>query len=214
MQVLVNLSFMILPSILKKLILKLIGHKISWSSFIGFSYVNIFGDIVLGNYTRISSFNYLNTHVLHLSKGSKLGSFNWIAGKSMRNGLIMGKCSSIRRFHYLDTTGGISLGANSIIAGRSTVMFTHGLSPVNLDLVRGIEIGDWVYVGARSNFLPGVNVADGIFIGMGSTVVGSLESEYSVYASNKAKCIKTFSHKDVYYKRPYISHKHLNGVKL
>lgn len=214
MQVLANLSFMFLPSILKKLLLKLIGYRVSWSSFIGFSYLNIFGDIVLGDYTRISSFNYLNTHVLHLNKGSKLGSFNWIAGKSLKNGLIMGKCSSIRRFHYLDTTGGISLGANSIIAGRSTVMFTHGLSPVNLDLVSSIKIGDWVYVGARSNFLPGVNVADGIFIGMGSTVVGSLESEYSVYASDKAKYLKTFNFKDVYYNRPFIRHKHLKGVKL
>ena len=129
-------------------------------------------------------------------------------------GLRLGICSSIRRFHYLDTTGGISMGSNTIIAGRGSVLFTHGLSPVNLDFQKGIVIGDWVYIGAKVNILPGAQIAKGVFVGMGSTVVGILSDEYSVYASAKAVKIKSFDGNSAYYDRPYIMHKHLKKCMI
>ncbi|MDB4510214.1 hypothetical protein N9062_04335 [Akkermansiaceae bacterium] len=214
MKIFLNVLFALLPSVIKKLLLLAMGHKICWTSYIGISYINIFGVINLGRYSRIGSFNFLNTHEITLDAGSKIGAFNWIAGKSLGEGLRMGICSSIRRFHYLDTTGGITIGANTIIAGRGTVIFTHGLSPKCLDVVRKVVIGDWVYIGARVNILPGTSIANGIFVGMGSTVVGNLDSEYSVYTSQKAQKVSQSDSNDIYYQREVIIHNHLKGKEL
>lgn len=206
--------FLILPSFLKIIVLKLYGNNIGRNVRIGFTWMNLNGKYDLGNFTRIGHLNIVNVKALTMERGSKIGSFNWISGLVSEAGLRLGMCSSIRRFHYLDTTGGISIGSNSIIAGRGSVLFTHGLSPVNLDFQKGIEIGDWVYIGAKVNILPGAQIARGIFVGMGSTVVGTLSEEYSVYVSAKAAKIKTFDRNDVYYDRPYIIHKHLKNVQL
>lgn len=75
---------------------------------------------------------------------------------------------------------GVSLGKNSIIAGRGSQFFTHGLSSKNIDDVRPIKIGDWCYVGSNCNFVPGVILSRGIFVGMGSVVTKKFEEEYTL----------------------------------
>ena len=164
--------FLILPSFLKIMILKLYGNSVGRNVRIGFTWMNLRGKYHLGDFTRIGHLNIVNVKALTMETGSKIGSFNWISGLVSETGLRLGICSSIRRFHYLDTTGGISIGSNTIIAGRGSVLFTHGLSPVNLDFQKGIVIGDWVYIGAKVNILPGAQIATGVFVGRGSTVVG------------------------------------------
>ena len=53
-----------------------------------------------------------------------------------------------------------------------------------------VEIGNGVWLGARSIILPEVKIADKIIVGAGSVVTKNLEKEGWLYAGNPARPIK------------------------
>ncbi|MBQ1175732.1 MAG: hypothetical protein IIX56_04955 [Treponema sp.] len=53
-----------------------------------------------------------------------------------------------------------------------------------------IEIGNHVWIGAKSTILKGTKIADGSVIGAGSLCAGLLSDEKSIYAGQPAKLIK------------------------
>ena len=53
-----------------------------------------------------------------------------------------------------------------------------------------IEIGNHVWIGAKSTILKGTKIADGSVIGAGSLGTGLLSDEKSIYAGQPAKLIK------------------------
>ena len=53
-----------------------------------------------------------------------------------------------------------------------------------------IEIGNHVWIGAKSTILKGTKIADGSVIGAGSLCTGLLSDEKSIYAGQPAKLIK------------------------
>lgn len=202
----------ICPWFLKKVILRFMGFQIGKKSYIGFSFV-YFDSIELGSYVYIGHFNLIKVKKLKIDKGGKIGAFNWITGASSGN-LILGEFSSIRRFHFLECSGGIRLGKNTIIAGRGSQFFTHGLSSTNLDVIKPILIGDWCYIGSNCSFVPGIELSNGIFVGMGSVVTKSMLDDFVLYAGSPARKKKELSSKDIYFDRAYIIHKHLKGKNI
>ncbi|MFA0491375.1 acyltransferase [Vibrio splendidus] len=58
------------------------------------------------------------------------------------------------------------------------------------DLIKRINIGDNVFVGARTTILPGVDIGDDVIIGAGSLVNKKLESGF-VYAGVPARKISS-----------------------
>ncbi|MHA6298271.1 acyltransferase [Devosia sp. CAU 1758] len=206
-RLLLVIGLSILPSVLKLPILRLTGAKIGKGCYIGFSIINA-RTIEIGDHVNIGHMNLIwNLKTLSLATGSKIGDFNWIAGGGI-GALLMGRNCSIRRFHFLEASGNISMGANSILAGRSSKLFTHGLSPSKFEDIRPIEIAEWCYVGAGCSFVPGANVAKGTFVGMGAVVSKPSLTTYILLAGNPAVQVKTLDPNDTYFIQPFLRHAH------
>lgn len=196
-----------LPSKIKILVLRLLGAKIGRGCHIGVSIVEA-KDIRIGSYVRIGNCNLIKgLRKLELQDGSKIESLNWITGAGTGS-LRMGKNSSIRRLHFLEASANVTIGANTIIAGRSSLFFTHGLAPDNLDDMRPIVIGDWCYIGSAVRFLPGASVATGTFVAMGAVVTKAYTDEYSMIGGVPAKRIKRLSKSMKYFNRAMLPHAH------
>lgn len=122
--------------------------------------------------------------------------------------MYLGRNSSITRFHFVEASGNVRIGDNSIIAGRNSHFFTHGISSKNLDVVRPIEIGDWSYIGSSTRFVPGARVSNGTFVGMGSVVTKSFNDQYVLIAGSPAVIRKKLGKGDKYFDREYLPHRH------
>ncbi len=176
--------------------------------YIGFSFIQA-QNIVIGDYVRIASFNLLHRLTsLEMGDGSRMNSFNWITGASTGK-FSVGNHSAITRLHFFESSGSIYIGDNSIIAGRGTHFFTHGISSYNLDDIRPIVIGSWCYVGSSSRFVPGSGLGDGSFVGMGAVVTKRFEEIHVLVAGNPACIKKRLSPTDPYFDRAFLPHDHL-----
>jgi len=97
---------------------------------------------------------------------------------------------------YLDNTGDINMGSGVSIH-RNVSIFTHehdhskGVPIAESDIiVRSIDIGDDVFIGANVVILSRVNkIGKGAVIGAGSVLTKDV-GEYEVWAGNPAKFIK------------------------
>lgn len=96
-----------LPWKVKKFFLKLLGHKLGKNSYIGFSFINC-KKINIESHVYIGHFNLIKVENLNIGKGGKIGSYNWITGGGIGN-LTIGDFSSIRRFHFIECSGGFLL---------------------------------------------------------------------------------------------------------
>lgn len=100
---------------------------------------------------------------------------------------------------YILCMGGVIIG-DCVTLSHGCTILTSGLETANypeICMVRGrlhkykrVEIGNGVWLGARSIILPGVKIADKIIVGAGSVVTKNLEKEGWLYAGNPARPIK------------------------
>jgi len=195
----------LLPNVLKIWLLRRRGAKIGRGCKIGVSLINA-ETINVGDYVFIGHFNILHKlSRLEMGCGSKIGNFNWITGGGA-GGIFIGKNSSVRRFHFIEASGSVFIGDNTIVAGRDSLFFTHGLTPEDLDDVRPIKIGNWCYIGAACRFLPGSSIGDGTFVGMGSVVTKSHLATYVLLAGNPAAVRKDLPKDSEYFSRTFLRH--------
>ena len=195
------------PSRIKIFILRKMGAQIGSGCHIGITVIQA-REIEIGNNVRVASFNLMHRLVvLKLADGSRLNGFNWITGASIGS-LLLGRNSAITRLHFFEASGDVRIGENTIIAGRNSHFFTHGISSTNLDDIKPIEIGPWCYIGSSSRFVPGSSVGRGTFVGMGSVVTKPFKDEYVLIAGNPAAIRKKLSSADVYFSRAFLPHDH------
>ncbi len=70
--------------------------------------------------------------------------------------------------------------------------------------IRGVEIGDYTFIGTGSIIMPGAKIGKGVIIGAGSVVRGKIP-DYSIVIGNPAKvigntkeyCIKKLAQKEI-----------------
>lgn len=197
----------LLPGRLRIAWLRLRGAKIGRDCRIGPSFINA-RSIIIGDNVQIGGFNLLHRlNRLEMETGSRMNNFNWITGARTGN-FIVGRNSAITRLHFFEASGTICIQDNTIIAGRNSHFFTHGISSTNLDDVRPITIGPWSYVGSSSRFVPGSSVARGTFVGMGAVVTKPSTTEYVLLGGAPARVLKTLSPSDIYFARPFLPHDH------
>lgn len=198
----------LLPSRLRIAVLRMRGAKIGQGCFIG-SFCLLDAKVIrLGDHVRIARFNLIHRLVeLQMDDGSRMNGFNWITGASTGK-LQVGRNTAITRFHFFEASGDIILGANTIVAGRNSHFFTHGISSTNLDDVRSIEIGPWSYIGSSARFVPGSGVSAGTFVGMGAVVSKRIDDEYVLVAGNPARVVKSLGRCDPYFDRSFLPHDH------
>jgi acetyltransferase-like isoleucine patch superfamily enzyme len=204
---LLSLLLLFFPSFLKICILRALGAHIGKNSFIGFSLVYS-EKLWIGHEVYIGHFNLIwRLKSCTLESGSRIGMFNWITG-ARTGSFSLGRNSAITRFHFFESSADIDIGHDSIIAGRNSHFFTHGISPSNLDDMRPIRIGNWCYIGSGSRFIPGSGTSDHVFVGMGSVVTKRDPQQYVMIAGAPAVQRKELSSSDVYFSRPFLPHSH------
>ena len=197
-----------MPNFIKIFLLRLSGAKIGKKVKIGFSIVNA-KNLILEDFTRIGHFNLIwRLNNLTLKRGSVIFFGNWITGANSGS-FLLGENSGITRFHFFESSGNISIGSNSIIAGRSSVFYCHGLSPNSLDFVDQIKIGNWCYIGSNSKFSPGGSIGNYTFVAMAGLVNKNfIKESYVLLGGIPAKKIKSYNSNSVYWQRPYLSQSH------
>jgi len=195
--------FAFLPSSIKISILRARGAVIGKGCKIGISIVDA-KNMNFGDYVEIGNLNLIwRLSGIDLETGSKIGDGNWITG-GRTGSLRLGRNSSIRRFHYLEASGGINIGNNSIIAGRGSQFFTHGLHPDSFEQIKPIRIEDWCYIGAFCKFAPGVVVSKGSFVGLGAVLSKEYEEGYVLLVGNPAVIKKRLSPQSMYFQQGFL----------
>jgi acetyltransferase-like isoleucine patch superfamily enzyme len=130
---------------------------------------------------------YLRT-VLRFSigPGASIHMGCFFTGRKIR----IGSRSIINRDCYLDGRGGLSIGTDTSISPESyLVSLTHDVNSSDFSAIaKPLEIGNQVWIGARSLLLPGVRVEDGAVIGAGAIVTRSVAARV-VVAGNPARKI-------------------------
>lgn len=164
----------------------------------------------------IGHFNvFRNLASLRIGEDAQIGQWNWItASMHMRQSggpaeLSLGAHSAITSRHYIDCTGGVTIGHHTTIAGERSTLITHGISWVTADQTYdSIRIGDYCLVSSNVQITPGTAVGDRIVIGMGSTVSGDLLEE-GLYLQPRAALVKKELH-GTYFER---THGHISSVR-
>ena len=197
----------IMPNPIKIMFYRMMGAKVGKNCRIGLSIIDS-EKIEIGDNVYIGHFNILwRLKKLKLESGSRVNNFNWITGA--REGIfILGRNSAVTRLHYIEASSNITIGNNSIIAGRSSHFISHGITPSNLDERLQIVIGNWCYIGSSSRFVPGSGVSDYTFVGMSAVVTKNIKDNYVLIAGSPAVVKKILSPKDVYFSRAYLPHDH------
>ena len=198
----------LLPSGLRIALMRARGARIGRGCRIGMFTVIDAKRIKLGDNVLIAGFNLVHRLAeLEMETGSRMNGFNWITG-ARTGSLRMGRNAAITRMHFFEASGDVIVGENTIIAGRGSHFFTHGISSTNLDDVRPIRIGPWCYVGSTSRFVPGSGISRGTFVGMGAVVTKSFPDEFVLIVGNPAAVKKRLSPIDPYFDRSYLPHDH------
>lgn len=177
--------------------------SISRSAKVGFSLI-IADEVFLGNDVRIGFFNLIRCSTFVMKKGAKIRHLNIIKGifhlemdenaKINRNTTVvnslqipelkeaysvptlkLGINAIIGVKHFIDMTASVNIGENSILAGRSSELWTHAFyhQPTGSEryMIRGnINIGNNCYIGSHVIFNCGVSVADTATIAAGAIV--------------------------------------------
>lgn len=171
---------------------------------IGFSFV-IVDNLCMAKGSKIGHFNYINCPLLSMGNRSTIHLLNIIKGYfdiDMKEGANLFRQNVIRRFnkknnykkaevnlrkdcwigvnHFFDVTDSLTIGENTIIAGKNTECWTHGFligknKKVRIDAP--IYIGSHCYIGSRCMILAGTTISDNITIGAATTVTGDLNKQ-------------------------------------
>lgn len=181
-------------SIVKNVTLRLLGHKIAKNSRIG---INLFLStkiITLEDSAQIGNLNVIRKlNHLHLYAGAHIGNLNWISAApeftnhEVNAKLIMRTRSAITNRHYLDVSGTIELMDGSAIWGVRSTFMTHGIDPITWQQnASKTTIGSKTVIGSNSVVVPGTELPEGCYFGMGSLISGVKYKAYTKYVNQKA----------------------------
>jgi acetyltransferase-like isoleucine patch superfamily enzyme len=113
------------------------------------------------------------------------------------DGIIkLGDNFSLNPYSIIYGHGGVTIGNDVRIAAHvAIVAFNHGFESRDLPIKRqpntmkGITIGNDVWIGAGAKILDGAQIADGCIIGANAVLSGSTEP-YGIYAGIPARLVK------------------------
>jgi hypothetical protein len=118
--------------------------------------------------------------------------------------IVIGRNSIVNESCILDGRGGLRIGDNCSVSTES-ILYTasHSTNSETFQYYeQETELGNGVWIGARSVILPGAMIGDGTVIGACSVVGEGVYDGYSVYAGIPARkkknrgidCIKDLKH--------------------
>jgi len=112
---------------------------------------------------------------------------------------LSGETTEIKPSVKIDVQGACIIGGHCVISDDVIIYtHTHEFKCANwqdLPIKRLItQIGDSVFIGARSIILGGVWIADHCVIGAGSVITKSIQEPYTIWGGNPAKKIGAVKH--------------------
>jgi acetyltransferase-like isoleucine patch superfamily enzyme len=185
-------------------ILNLMGHEISSTAKIGFSFIWISNKLTLSKHSKIGHLNRISINNLTIEEAGYIGNLNSIKGPLeivlaktaaignnnaiyrapigvtySKSTLTLGVLSKITGNHRIDCTRNISIGNYTTIAGHNSQLWTHGYyhdqeGPGRFRVDGNITIGDNVYIGSACIINAGVTIANKVVVGAGSCISKSL----------------------------------------
>jgi acetyltransferase-like isoleucine patch superfamily enzyme len=186
----------IFPTSVVRSLVNVLGYNLEPGARVGFSWVCC-DNLEMSGSSRIWHFSKLTgPFSAILAEHSYIGHFINITRGRMGvsyggSVLTLGRYANVTSRHRLDLCQSISIGDFSTIAGNGSQLWTHGYIHEETGLERyridgGIIIGKNVYIGSMCFISMGVQIADGIIVGGGSSVAKNL-SEPGMYVSGSLR---------------------------
>lgn len=174
----------------------LYGWQLDPTAYIGLS-------LVLANHVKMepnSRIGHLNVFkditILSLGNHSRIGQWNWFTSarsfwsqdRYEIGTAIIGDHSAVTLRHYVDCSGGVSIGAYTTLAGVRSTLLTHFVdTETNTQTCDPINIGEYCFVGSNVKITPGSSLPDRSVVGMGAVVAGKLKEAGMLYVGVPAK---------------------------
>ena len=106
------------------------------------------------------------------------------------------RTSHLKSNTYIDCSGGVSIG-RYFHTGRGLTIFStnHNYNSDSYipyddkDIIKPVNINDFVWCGANVTITPGVTIGEGVVIGSGSVVTKNIP-DYAIIGGNPANVIK------------------------
>jgi acetyltransferase-like isoleucine patch superfamily enzyme len=190
---LLQLASVPLPSRLKRQFYRrAFGWKISDTARIGLSLIDA-RKVEMGPSSRVGHFSVIrNLNELRMRDFSKIGQWNWCTAAApfidMTDEpgfgvLTMEPHSAITLRHYVDCSGGVTIGRFTTVAGVRSTILSHQIdTAISKQTAAPVKIGEYCFVGSNVCITPGSSIPNRCVIAMGSVVSGQLSAEGMLYA--------------------------------
>lgn len=190
----------ILPSTAaKRSLLGRLGHHVDPSATVRPNLVWRVGELSMGPGSGLGLLNIVkNMRSVSLGAGTRVGRLNVISAHPVYRRLY--PAGAVLRLedgvtltsrHALDCSGGITVGAFSLVAGRGSVLMTHSIDAArDAQVAHPITIGSRTFVSTRCLVLGGATIPDRSLVAAGAVVPRSREvREPGTYAGVPARRI-------------------------
>lgn len=152
----------------------LLGYRISSGATLSFGVIIAVDSVRIGK-SAIGRFtSFIGPFKLDIEDGVEIergNEFYSLSGSRKRAFLKIGRDVHVAKLHMFDVSGGITIGAQTRIAGRGSQFWTHGGQRKET----AITIGDRCYIASGVRMAQGVSIASNSFIGLGSVVTESFD---------------------------------------
>lgn len=153
-------------------------------------------------YLNRNIFSQVNCNIAALSIGPEV--YRGFDIKHPQN-LTIGDGTAISGDCLINEWGGVKIGRYCHIAKGLTV-YSHNhnfkseefIPYDNLELLRPVEIGDAVWIGANVTIAPGVKIGHGVIVSSGAVVFGEIP-DCAIIRGNPAEVIK-YRDKEIFWK--------------
>jgi carbonic anhydrase/acetyltransferase-like protein (isoleucine patch superfamily) len=182
----------------KNLLLRGLGHRVHPSARVSPCLLMRVGRLDLAARARIGTGTVIRSvRLVRFAEDSGVLQWNWISAVPAfarydpdddRPGtFVMGRHAALMSRHYLDVSGGVSIGAFTSIAGVRSTFITHGVDvTTNTQRPHPIVIGERCLISSNIVFVPGCSIPDRCLVAMGSVVKGDLPLAGHLYAGSPA----------------------------
>ena len=196
----------------------LFRHVLGWdvadTARIGMSWIDV-AHVSMGEGARIGHFTVARDLTdLVLGDRASIGQWNWVsaspmflaadraAGSASFRGLRIGSDSALTSRHYVDCSGGVTIGHHTTIGGVRSTILTHQIDLAeSRQTASGVTIGDYCFVSSNATVTPGSSLANRAVVAMGATVAGALREGGVLYAGVPARVVRRDIDDFLYYRR-------------
>lgn len=184
------------PGPTKNRVLNLLGGwAIAQTAKIGHSYLDV-DHVRVGAGACIGSLNFFRSlRCLDMGECSGIGNLNLISAATAfdlavggRGALELGKETAITNRHYLDCSGGLTIGAFTTLAGSRTTVLTHQIDLlVNEQVAAAVVLSDNCFLGSNAKVVPGSYLPSESVLAMGAVLIPGLTEPGRLYGGVPAK---------------------------